>query len=126
MNTRYRGFTLIELLVVMAIVSALLSIVAPRYMKQADRAKEVALKENLNGLRSALDHYYADRGAYPERLGELVEKRYLRVIPLDPVTDRRDTWIPATREEDEGKKVIQDVHSGAPGNGSDGTAFKTW
>src|SRR5687768_13269030 len=51
---RGKGFTLIELLVVMAIVSALLTIVTPRYMRQADRAKEAALRENLGAMRIAL------------------------------------------------------------------------
>ena len=123
---RRAGFTLIELLVVMAIVSVLLSIVVPRYMKQADHAREAALKENLSGLRSALDHYYSDKGGYPEKLTDLVAQRYLRALPLDPVTERRDTWIATTLEENGGKKVIQDVHSGAPGNGMDGTPFRAW
>lgn len=126
MNNRGRGFTLIELLVVMAIVSALLSIVMPRYMHKVDVAKEAALKENLVALRIALDQHYSDKGAYPEKLADLVAQRYLRTLPLDPVTERRDSWIPSLREEEGGKKVVHDVHSGAAGTALDGTAFKSW
>lgn len=123
---RSRGFTLIELLVVMAIVSALLSIVVPRYMHKVDVAKEAALKENLVALRIALDQYNSDKGVYPEKLTDLVVQRYLRTLPLDPLTERRDSWVASVREEEEGKKVVHDVHSGAAGNALDGTAFKAW
>jgi len=123
---RSKGFTLIELLVVMAIVSALLTIVVPRYMRQADRAKEAALRENLGAMRIALDQFYSDRGSYPERLADLVTLRYLRGMPLDPVTERRDSWIVQLRDEEGGRKVIHDVHSGASGNATDGTPFKSW
>ncbi len=121
-----RGFTLIELLVVMAVVSVLLSIVVPRYMHKVDIAKEAALKENLTALRIALDQHYADKGGYPENLQDLVSRRYLRALPMDPVTERRDSWVASVREEEGGKKVIHDVHSGATGNALDGTSFKSW
>lgn len=123
---RGKGFTLIELLVVMAIVSALLTIVAPRYMRQADRAKEAALRENLGAMRIALDQFYSDRAAYPERLADLVTLRYLRAVPLDPITERRDSWMLELRDEEGGRKAIHDIHSGASGVATDGTAFKSW
>lgn len=121
-----RGFTLIELLVVLAIVSVLLGIAAPRYLHQADRAREAALRENLSGLRTALDHYYSDKGNYPEKLSVLVEQRYLRAMPLDPITDSRDSWVPELLEVDGGKHVVRDVRSGAAGTGLDGTPFSAW
>ncbi len=125
-GSRRGGFTLIELLVVMAIVSVLLSIVTPRYMRQADRAKEAALMENLNGLRNALDLYYSDQGVYPETLDDLTVRKYLRQLPVDPFTERRDTWVPALREGENGKQSIEDVQSGAPGNAMNGTPFVSW
>ncbi|HET8730828.1 MAG TPA: prepilin-type N-terminal cleavage/methylation domain-containing protein [Moraxellaceae bacterium] len=120
-----RGFTLIELLVVMAVVAMLLSIVAPRYMSQADRAREAVLRENLSGLRAAIDQYQADKGGYPATLQELVDKRYLRKMPLDPITNKTTTWEVVTTDED-GKPVVYDVKSGAPGAGLDGSAYKSW
>lgn len=123
---RSKGFTLIELLVVMAIVAALLTIVTPRYMRHADRAKEAALRENLGAMRLALDQFYGDRGSYPERLADLVTLRYLRAVPLDPVTERRDSWIVELRDEEGGRKVIHDVRSGAAGNATDGTPYRSW
>lgn len=122
---RSRGFTLIELLVVMSVVALLLSIVAPRYMDQADRAREAVLLENLSGLRTAIDQYQADRGAYPVSLQDLVDKRYLRKMPLDPITNKTTTWELVTIDEN-GQLQVFDVKSGAPGTGLDGSAYNSW
>lgn len=122
---RQRGFTLIELLVVFTIVATLLGIVAPRFLHQTDRAREAALRENLSSLRIAIDKYYADKGHYPEHLEQLVQERYLRRIPQDPVTQQTGTWQPVMISE-QGQQEIYDVHSGAPGNGLDGTPYGSW
>lgn len=120
-----RGFTLIELLVVLAVVAMLLSVVAPRYIRQEDKAKEAVLKENLAGLRLALDQYYGDTGHYPEQLDQLVQARYLRKLPADPMTNQASSWQLITIDQ-EGRSVIYDVKSAAVGNGMDGTAYNTW
>jgi general secretion pathway protein G len=125
LQTQKRGFTLIELLVVLAIVATLLSIVAPRYVHQTDRAKEAALKENLSVLRRALDEFYSDSGKYPEKLSVLTERRYLRALPLDPVTNRSDSWVPVPGTDDDDKTIV-DVKSGAQGKALDGTEYSSW
>ena len=117
-----RGFTLIELMVVMAIIATLLTLVAPRYYKSIDRSKEITLKQNLTLIRDALDKHYGDTGGYPESLEALVEKRYLRKIPIDPVTDTSATWVLLPPKAGE-KGVVFDVRSGAGGTSSDGTPF---
>src|SRR2546421_11029897 len=119
-----RGFTLIELLVVMAAIGLLLSIAAPRYVEHVDRARELVLKHNLAGLREAIDKFYADRSRYPKDLQELVQARYLREGPLDPVTDRTDSWLLVAPPGQQG--VVFDVHSAAPGQARDGTAYASW
>lgn len=120
---RLHGFTLVELLVVLAIIGTLLSIAAPRYTGTTDRAKEAVLKENLATMREAIDKHYGDTGSYPGSLDDLVSKRYLRRVPLDPVTDNTTSWI--TVAPTEGKKgAVFDVKSGAPGKARDGTAFR--
>ncbi|WP_410209733.1 type II secretion system protein [Aquirhabdus sp.] len=122
---RVRGFTMIELLVVLAVIAMLLSIVAPRYIHQADRAKEAALKENLSTLRVAIDQYYGDKGTYPERLEQLVQAHYLRKIPLDPVKNSDSAWSLVLQDE-EGHKVIYDVKSTAIGKSLDGSVYSSW
>jgi general secretion pathway protein G len=122
---RRRGFTLIELLVVMAIIATLLSIAVPRYYDSVKRAEEATLKQNLALMRDAIDKHYADSGRYPGTLEELVTKRYLRAIPLDPVTGAADTWVAVAPPPGEPGKVY-DVKSGSAANARDGTAFNTW
>ena len=117
-----RGFTLVELLVVMAIVAVLLSIAAPRYFGHLDRAREAALVETLAVTRDAIDKFRGDTGRYPADLDELVSRHYLRALPLDPVTEKRDTWTVDAPPENAGDGVA-DLHSGAPGKTRGGQAF---
>ena len=121
-----RGFTLIELLVVMAIIATLLSIAAPRYFRSVDDARESALKSSLAQMREAIDHFHADRGLYPQALSDLVEKRYLRAVPVDPITESAQTWqlLQAPGSEDAGS--VYDVRSGATGTSRLGEAYANW
>ena len=119
-----RAFTLIELLVVMAALALLLAIAAPRYVEHVDRARDAVLKQNLLSMRDAIDKFYADRSRYPADLQELVKQRYLREVPLDPITDRTDTWLPVPPPgQDSG---LADVRSGAPGAASNGSRYASW
>ncbi len=117
-----RGFTLIEMLIVMAIIALLLTIALPRYFGSLDKSKDIALQENLKVLRVTLDRFYADKGRYPDTLDELVTQKYLRAVPLDPITESALTWvtIPAKDADIQG---IADVKSGAPGLAKDGRAY---
>ncbi|MCL4801928.1 MAG: prepilin-type N-terminal cleavage/methylation domain-containing protein [Burkholderiales bacterium] len=117
-----RGFTLIELLVVMAIIATLLMLVVPRYFSSVDRSKEVVLKQSLATVRDAIDKHYGDTGRYPDSLQDLVDKRYLRSFPVDPVTESALTWrlIPPA---DATKGGVYDLRSGAPGGTAGGTPY---
>jgi len=120
-----KGFTLIELLVVMAIVATLLSLVAPRYFSSLDKAKETVLRQDLSIMRQAIDQFYSDTGKYPIDLMELVDKRYLRAIPIDPMTESNQTWIevPSPNMTEAG---VYDVHSGYNGRAADGSFYEEW
>jgi general secretion pathway protein G len=122
---RGAGFTLIELLVVLAIVGTLLLIAVPRYFASHDRAKEAVLKENLYQMRDALGKYHADKGKYAESIEALVNEKYLRKVPVDPITESASTWV-AVPAEDPLKGGVVDVKSGAPGKASDGTSYGDW
>ena len=120
-----KGFTLIELLVVLAIVALLVSLAAPRYFNSVEKSKETVLKQDLSTMRDALDKYYGDTGKYPDALDDLVSKKYLRKLPVDPITDSVTTWVIVPPEESE-KGGVFDVYSGAPGNARDGTPYASW
>src|SRR5204862_5239541 len=108
----WRGFTLIELIITVFIVSILVGVAVPLARNSIQRQKEVALREALREIRTALDKYKdaTDRGfipmkvdteGYPETLKVLVEGvdmngtvgkklKFLRRIPLDPMINSMD------------------------------------
>ena len=118
------GFTLIELMVVMAIIATLLSLALPRYFGSIDKSKEVTLMQSLSVMRDAIDKFYSDNGRYPDQVADLVEKRYLRAVPVDPVTESTETWIviaPPAKAALKGN--VYDIKSGAQGRTRDGVEF---
>lgn len=121
-----RGFTLIELLVVLAVLAVLAAIVTPMYLDRVDDARETVLRQNLVGLRQTIDQFYRDKGRYPTQLDELVEQRYLRAIPEDPITQRADTWVLVSARPGDARSGVFDVKSGAPGRARDGSEFQRW
>ena len=120
-----RGFTLIELLVVFAVIATLLTLALPRYFGSLDKSKEAVLRENLYQMREAISRYYADKGKYPQSLETLVDDKYLRKLPLDPVTESAATWI-VVQPADPEKGGVYDVRSGAPGRSLAGTEYAEW
>lgn len=122
---RARGFTLIELLVVMAIIATLMTIAVPRYFSSLEQSKETTLRQSLSVMREALDHFYGDTGRYPESLDELVTQRYLRSLPVDPITERNDLWVPLPPPDGVAGSVA-DVKSGASGKARDGSEYGQW
>jgi general secretion pathway protein G len=121
---RMRGFTLIELLVVLAVLAILASLVAPVYLNRVDDARETVLRQNLVGLRTAIDQFYRDKARYPQTLDELVTERYIRSVPMDPLTGRVDTWIIVPPRQS--ANAVFDVKSGASGRAKDGSDYATW
>jgi general secretion pathway protein G len=122
---RRTGFTVIELLVVLAVIGLLAGIAVPRYVQHVEHAREVALRQSLHRLREAIDHFHADQARYPESLDDLVTRRYLRALPVDPVTERVDGWVLLPPQPPATGKVF-DVRSGAPGVARDGTTYASW
>jgi general secretion pathway protein G len=119
------GFTLVELLVVLAILALLLTLAVPRYFNGIERAKETTLKHDLNTLRESIDKFYADTGKYPNKLDDLVERKYIRKLPIDPITENDATWIFVAPEPPLAGDIY-DVHSGALGTAKDGSKYADW
>lgn len=120
-----RGFTLIELLVVLGIIALLLTLAVPRFFPSIDSTKDTILADNLRNVRAVIDQFYADTGRYPDSLEQLVEKKYLRTIPVDPVADSSTSWI-LVPPEDTTKGNLYSIKSGAPGNDRNGKPYSDW
>jgi general secretion pathway protein G len=124
-NAPGRGFTLIELLVVLGIIALLLTLAVPRFFPSIDKTKETILADNLRNTREVIDQYYSDTGRYPDSLDQLVEKKYLRNLPLDPITESSGTWI-VVPPEDGAVGGVYNIRSGAPGNDRSGKSYADW
>lgn len=110
-------------MIVLTIVGILAGIALPMYQGSLVRAREAALKENLYNMRDAIDKHYADRGQYPASLSELVSAKYMRSVPVDPLTNSIDTWVEVPADDGPG---VYDVRSGSSGTGANGTAYNEW
>ena len=121
-----RGFTVIELLVVLAVMGLLLAIAAPRYAQHVDTAREVALRQDLAAMRDAIDKYKSDQGTYPASLADLATRHYLRSVPVDPITQRADSWRVDGAPGATTNAGVVDVHSGADGQARDGSSYASW
>lgn len=120
-----KGFTLIELLVVLGIIALLLTLAVPRYFPSVDKTKETILADNLRSTRAIIDQFYGDTGRYPDSLEQLVEKKYLRALPVDPITEKTDSWV-IVAPDDVTKGSVADIKSGAPGNDRSGKPYSEW
>jgi general secretion pathway protein G len=121
---------MVEVLVVVSMIVVLASIGMVQYRSSVVRAREAVLKENLFRMRDAIDQYYADKTKYPGSLDELVSDGYLREIPIDPITQLRDTWQTVNAEPDAANPAAQpgiyDVKSGSELMAMDGTKYAEW
>jgi general secretion pathway protein G len=125
-----RGFTLLELMVVISIILILLSFAIPAYQQHIKKAREAVLREDLYQMRSAIDQYSLDKLRAPQALEDLVSAGYMREVPLDPITNSRDTWVVVQEDivlsVDQDQPGITDVHSGSTLAASDGSPYGSW
>jgi general secretion pathway protein G len=119
------GFSLLELMIAMFIMVILLSVALPTYQRSVQHAKETVLKENLWQMRKAIDQYASDKGKYPQSLNDLVEGKYLREMPVDPMLEKAE-WKEVMGEDPlnpDAGEVLKDVKSMAEGVDSNGNAY---
>ncbi len=129
-RTRADGFTQIELMIVMAIIVILAGMATALYVNSIQRSKEAVLKSDLFRMRDAIDQYYADKNKYPPSLEALVSEKYLRAVPVDPITNSAETWQTTMSDPEQGNAMAEsgifDVKSGADTTAIDGTRYSDW
>lgn len=147
---RNRGFTLAELVMVVALIAVLSAMVLPVAKFTVKRRMEAELRLALRQVRTAIDEYkrLSDQGlipvkiggeGYPEELEELVEgveivgqetkRRFLRRIPVDPMTD--EEWELRSYQDDIdetswGGQNVYDIRTASEGVALDGTKYAEW
>ena len=125
---RAAGFTLLELMIVISIIIILAAITLPQYQKTIMQTREAVLRDDLRKMRSLIDQFAADKGRLPQSLEELVSAGYMREIPVDPFTGKKE-WDPVMGEDPnslEGQSGLTDIHSLAEDTASDGTSYREW
>jgi general secretion pathway protein G len=123
-----RGFSLLELMIAMFILVILLSVALPTYQHTVQHAKETVLKENIRQIEKAIDQYAADKGKLPQSIDDLVEAKYLREVPVDPITEKAE-WESEMGEDafsGEGGQGLIGVKSLADGEDSSGKPYKEY
>jgi general secretion pathway protein G len=125
-----RGYTIIELIIVMAIISILLSVAVPFYVKSLQRTKETLLRQNLFTLRTVIDEYTFDKKSAPQQLEDLVREGYLRAVPIDPMTGNDRTWRIDIEDSvmavDQTQPGISNVRSGSDQKSLEGNSYSEW
>ena len=146
----HRGVTLAELVMVVALIAVLSAMALPVAKFTVKRQKEAELRLALRQMRTAIDEYkrMSDQGlipitiggeGYPEELKNLVEgveivgqetkMRFLRRIPIDPMT--HDEWVLRSYQDDVdstswGGENVYDVRTSSEGTALDGTKYADW
>jgi general secretion pathway protein G len=117
-------------MIVLTIIAILAGIAIPMYQSVVLRSKETVLKNNLHELRTTIDQYTADKKKAPQSLQDLVDGGYYRQIPVDPITNSRETWETVTdtsvSSPDQTQTGIVDVKSGSTAISTEGTPYNTW
>lgn len=90
------GFTLLELLVVIGIMGILIAIGVQSYTALNKQARDGRRIADLQSVRTALESYRAQNGAYPTNLSPIVPSGYLNALPTDPVPERQYTYLQIT------------------------------
>ena len=154
MQHRLDGFTIIELIIVVIIIAVLASVAIPMAETTIKREKELMLRRNLRTIRMALDEYKGfveknniemdeDRYGLPEKLEDLLNgieyrdkknnlriKKFLRRIPLDPMTGSLDWGLRSYQDKSDsrrwGEENVWDVYTKSAGKALDDTYYKDW
>jgi len=122
---RQKGFSLLELMIAMFIMIILLSVAVPTYERATRHARETVLKENLWQMRRAIDQFRADKGKLPASLDEIVEAKYLREKPIDPILEKAE-WTEVMGEDTNSPDATEglvEVKSMAEGTDSEGKNY---
>ena len=118
-----------ELMIVMSIIFILLGMAVPQYRRTVQRAREATLHTDLKTMRDAIDNYTLDRLSPPQSLDDLANAKYIREVPVDPITHAKD-WVldygDTVLAPDQNGSGVTDVHSASPAISLEGTAYNTW
>ena len=117
-------------MVVISIISILMGIAAGMYYRSIIRSKEAVLRQDLFTMRQAIDQFTLDKQRAPSSLEELISADYMRVLPVDPMTNQKDwqtVYEDVVLSADQTASGITNVHSASDRvSPFEGTSYSTW
>jgi general secretion pathway protein G len=154
-RNRRSGMSLVELIVAFTILLALTSMAVPLARSRVHREKERNLRIALEEMRKAIDKYKdmsdsnklgpadgVDTLGYPKTLQSLVDGvkgagatadvkvKFLRRIPLDPMTNTREWGIHSMQDDPKsdswGGQNVFNVYTKSQDKAADGTPYAEW
>lgn len=93
MSRQGSGFTIVEILVCLAIVCLLATIAIPNFLRAHTAADVAAARVDLQKLKTGLEAYKSDRGAYPWQQSSTACRKLFFSGPSIPTLDRLSTPI---------------------------------
>jgi general secretion pathway protein G len=117
-------------LIIVAVIVTLVLVLGYFYLRcSLRRAPEAALKLDLFTIRIAIENYTLDKDRGPKSVQDLVSGHYLKEIPIDPFTHKKD-WVPDITDPDlrtdQTVTEIASVHSASERLGCNGIAYNSW
>jgi len=117
-------------LIILAVIVTLVLVLGYFYLRcSLRRAPEAALKLDLFTIRIAIENYALDKDEGPKSLQDLVSRHYLKEIPTDPFTHKKD-WVPDITDPElrtnQTVAEIASVHSASGRVGCNGIAYNSW
>jgi|SRR6185369_7649608 len=128
MNNTPHRLSLLPTLVALAYFTGACGACNSSYDKTVAATKEAMLREDLRVLRGMIKQYADDKGALPQSLEDLARTGYIRSIPEDPMTGKRD-WKLTIGEDPKlakGPKGVVDVHSSSSAKSSERRPYSEW
>jgi general secretion pathway protein G len=126
---RIRGFTMLELMVILCVLGILLAVAIPIYNQSIQRARERALRADIDNLDMLIEKYTLDKQKAPQSLDDLKSAGYLPQLPKDPMTGETN-WEVVTEDVmisvDQQETGITSVHSTSTQIGSNGEPYSSW
>jgi general secretion pathway protein G len=119
----YVAWLTFEAACVLASACGLVWVFVPRYATSPRQVREWVLRQDLAYLRAAINQYTVDMRNPPRSLEDLVAASYLKEVPIDPLTRRKDTWI-VICSADRSQPGIIDIESGYGNTRSKGRTIR--
>ena len=94
--------------------------VCTKLRNQSRETRERVLLQDLFTMRAIISQYTLDKQKRPHSLDDLVAAGYLKEVPVDPLTGRKDTWV-VKCSSDGSEAGIVDIDSGYGKTSNEGT-----